>query len=142
MINETGTAISKRLAQIGVCFIVFMALAFLVWPRLGHRKARVAEIPITTFRPPEPPTKPFFQPVIHTPPTPAASPTPQAKPTPCQPCIEAANEVLTRYLHAIRDGAGTQEPNERNIYEIPKLYTDETHPVYVPHVSGYDAPHP
>ena len=71
-----------------------------------------------------------------------ASSTPKAQPTPCQPCIEAAREVLTRYLAAIRTGAGADNREERpNVYEAPQVNANANHPVYVPAVPGNDQLH-
>ncbi len=141
--SQPGVKISSRLAQLAVAFIIIVIAGTLLWPRMHMAKPEVPVVPVTQFAPPP---KPIAPPAITSPvakllpiplqPTPAA--TPQAKPTPCQPCIEAANEVLARYLHAIRTGAGTDDHEDRNVFEAPKVFSNPSHPVWVPAVPSHD----
>ena len=132
--NTPGVKISSRLAKIGVGFIALVVVGVFVWPHLWPAKASIPEVPVTHFAPPPHPiAAPSLTKVMPLPVAPVqASPTPQARPTPCQPCIEAANEVLQRYLKAIRDGAGADNREDRNAYEAPQVYSNTNHPVYVP----------
>ena len=131
--NTPGVKISGRLARIGVGFIVLVILGVIVWPHLWTAKASIPEVPITHFQPaPSPIATPSLRKLL---PLPAAqsSPTPKARPTPCQPCIEAANEVLARYLAAIRTGAGADNREEqRNVYQAPQVVPNSNPPVWVP----------
>src|SRR5713101_3639201 len=137
-----GVKISSRLAKIGAGFIVLVILGIVVWPHLWTAKASIPEVPVTHFQPaPSPIATPSLRKLL---PLPAAqsSSTPKARPTPCQPCIEAAREVLTRYLAAIRTGAGADNREERpNVYEAPQVNANANHPVYVPAVPGNDQLH-
>jgi hypothetical protein len=142
MINTPGVKISSRLAKIACGFIGLVILGVFVWPHLWPAKASIPEVPVTHFAaPPSPIPTPSLKKFIPLSPA-QASPIPKAQPTPCQPCIEAANEVLQRYLHAIRDGAGTdQKEEQRNVFESPQLFPNTNHPVYVPAVPAVVQPH-
>jgi hypothetical protein len=146
-VNTPGTRISGRLAQLAVAFFIVVTAGALMWPRMWTSKPSIPNIPVTKFAEPQhvvmpqpiaPPSIKTLAPMVMVHPT----PTPQARPTPCQPCIEATNEVLMRYLHAIRDGAGTDDREERNVYEIPKADPNAPHPIYVPGAAGYGQLHP
>ena len=111
--STPGVKISSRLARIGIGFIALVILGIIVWPHLWPAKATIPEVPVTHFLPaPSPIATPSLRKLL---PLPAAqaTPTPKAGPTPCQPCIEAANEVLQRYLTAIRTGAGADNREEQ-----------------------------
>jgi cell division septation protein DedD len=140
--NTPGLKISSRLARIGLGFLALVIVGVIVWPHLWSAKASIPEVPVTHFAaPPSPIATPSFRKLL---PLPIAQPSasPKAQPTPCQPCIEAANEVLTRYLHAIRTGAGADNREEKpNVYEAPQMVPNAPHPVYVPTVPGNDQPH-
>ena len=137
-----GIKISSNLAKVMIGFIVVVMVGVFIWPHLWPAKASVPEIPVTKFaQPPRPiaaPSIPKLIPMVHA----QASPTPQARSTPCQPCIEAANEVLTRYLHAIRTGAGgDNREDQRNIYESPQVVPNTNPPVWRPPVSYNEQSH-
>ncbi len=141
--NTPGVKISGRLARIGVGFIVLVILGVIVWPHLWTAKASIPEVPITHFQPaPSPIATPSFRKLL---PLPIAqsTPTPKAQPTPCQPCIEAANEVMARYLAAIRTGAGADNREERpNVYEAPQVNSNTPPPVWRPVPSATNQLHP
>src|SRR5207245_810068 len=102
--SNPGVKISSRLARIGAGFILLVIVGVIVWPHLWHASASIPEVPVTHFAPPPSPiATPSFTRLMPTAPT-QATPAPKAQPTPCQPCIEAAREVLQRYLAAIRTG--------------------------------------
>ena len=142
--NAPGTKISPRLAKVGLALLVGVPAGFFILPRLWPAKASIPEVPVTHFAaPPSPIATPApltkILPITPLQPTPA----PKAKPTPCQPCIEAANEVLARYLAAIRTGAGADNREEKpNVYESPQVYSNANHPVFVPSVPALQQPHP
>ena len=133
---QPGAPIKTRLAIFGVCFIVLMMLIGLFAPRLHVTHASIPTIPATKFSVPQ---QPIMATVIQKAlavPTPVASPEPKAKPTPCQPCQQAAMEVLTRYLAAIRTGAGADDRQEqKNVFEAPRVYSTP-HAVWTPSVLG------
>jgi hypothetical protein len=141
--NTPGVKVSSRLAKIGIGFLAVIIIGVFAWPHFWTSKAAIPEIPVTHFAaPPSPiaaPTLPKIMPLVHT----QATPVPQARPTPCQPCIEAANEVLQRYLKAIHDGAGAdnREERQRNIYEAPQVDPNTNHPIWQPPVVGYGQSH-
>jgi hypothetical protein len=141
--NTPGVKISPRLAKIGLALVIGVPAGFFILPRLWPAKASIPEVPVTHFaQPPSPIATPTIRKLM---PLPAAqaSPTPKAQPTPCQPCIEAANEVLHRYLAAIRTGAGADNREEKpNVYESPQVYSNANHPVFVPSVPALQQPHP
>jgi hypothetical protein len=141
-VNTPGTKISPRLAKVGLALVIGVPAAFFILPRLWPAKASIPEVPVTHFAaPPSPiptPSLTKFMPVTHA----QSTPTPKARPTPCQPCIEAANEVLQRYLTAIRTGAGADNREEKpNVYEAPQIYSNTNHPVFVPSVPVVEQPH-
>ena len=141
--NTPGTKINPRLAKIGLALVVGVPAGFFILPRLWPAKASIPEVPVTHFAaPPSPiptPSLTKLMPVTHAQSTPA----PKAKPTPCQPCIEAANEVLQRYLHAIRTGAGADNREERpNVYEAPQMVPNAPPPVWRPAPSADGQLHP
>jgi cell division septation protein DedD len=139
--NTPGVKVSSNLAKVMIGFIVLVIVGVFIWPHLWPAKASVPEIPVTKFaEPPRPIAAPIPKliPMVHA----QASPTPQARPTPCQSCIEAANEVLTRYLHAIRTGAGADNREEqRNVYESPQTVPNTNPPVWKPTVPGNEQFH-
>jgi hypothetical protein len=143
--NTPGVKISSRLAKIGVGFIAFVILGVFVWPHLWSSKAAIPEVPPTHFAPPPSRIPTPSLRALMPPPVAQATPVPKAQPTPCQPCIEAANEVLQRYLHAIRDGAGADNREDRNtygnIYEAPQVYPNTNHPIFVPSLPAVEQPH-
>lgn len=130
--NTPGVKISARLAKLAVGFIVLVIAGVFIWPHLWPTKASIPEVPVTHFaQPPSPIATPSLAKLVPLSPL-QATPAPKAQPTPCQPCIEAANEVLTRYLHAIRTGAGTEDREEqRNVFESP-VYSNQNHSFYEP----------
>ena len=140
--NTPGVKISSRLAKLGLGFLALVILGVFIWPHLWPAKASIPEVPVTHFAtPPSPIPTPSFKKLL---PMPVAqsTPVPKARPTPCQPCIEAANEVLQRYLKAIRDGAGADNREEKpNVYESPQVYSNTNHPVFVPSVPTLGQPH-
>ena len=126
-----GRPINPRLAKLALGVISFIALGIFIWPHLRRAKASIPEVPITHLSIPQAAqaiVKTTFKPPVE----PMASPTPKAQPTPCEPCIQAANEVLNRYLHAIRTGAGDDNPNRRNTIEVPQVYSQQASPVWKP----------
>jgi hypothetical protein len=144
-VNTPGTRISGRLAQLAVAFLIVVGFVALSWPHMWSSKPSIPNIPVTKFSEPQhvvmpqpiaPPSIKALAPMV------VPHPTPQARPTPCQACIAAANEVLMRYLHAIRDGAGADNREERNVYEAPKVYPNPAPPVFVPGALSYDESHP
>jgi hypothetical protein len=135
---KPGAPIKTRLAIFSACFIVLMMLIGLFAPRLHVTRASVPTIAATKFNVPQQPIVTTVLQKTLAAPTPATSPQPKAQPTPCQQCQQAAMEVLTRYLTAIRTGAGADDREERpNNFEAPSLYP-ANHPVYVPGVLGND----
>ena len=138
--NTPGVKISSRLAKLAVAFIALVIVGVFVWPHLWNAKASIPEVPVTHFAaPPAPITAPS---ITHLMPAPLqATPTPKAQPTPCQPCIEAANEVLQRYLHAIRDGAGADNREDRNSYEVPQAFPNPNRPMRGPAVPPVEQSH-
>jgi hypothetical protein len=139
--NTPGVKISSRLAQIGIGFMALVIVGVFVWPHLWPAKASIPEVPVTHFAsPPSPIPTPSLRKLL---PMPVAqsTPVPKAQPTPCQPCIEAASQVLQRYLHAIHDGAGDDNREDRNAYEVPQIYPNTNHPVFVPSVPAVEQPH-
>ena len=143
--NTPGTKISTRLAKVGLALVIGVPAGFFILPHLWPAKASIPEVPVTHFaEPPKPIVAPSLPKLIPQAmqSTPTASP--KAQPTPCQPCIEAANEVLQRYLHAIRTGAGADNREEqRNIYEVPQqMVPNAPHNVWVPNAPALQQPHP
>lgn len=137
--NPAGVKISSKLAKGFVGFLVIVAAGVLMWPRLWKSQPATPEIPVTRFAdPPRPIQPPQIAKLLPLPIAQAApSATPKAQPTPCQPCIEAANEVLARYLAAIRTGAGSDDRDEhRSVYEIPQANPSPSHPVFIPAIPG------
>jgi hypothetical protein len=133
-----GVKLSKRLAMIAASFIAILIAMTFAWPHLHFNTAAVPVVPVTHFAPPPPTPLPTPIPtpsmtiLPHTQAQASSTATPRARATPCQPCTEAANEVLARYLHAIRDGAGDDDSERRNVYEAPQIFPNQNHPVYVP----------
>lgn len=124
MNTTPGVKISSGLAKLAAGFSAVVMVGVFVWPHLWSTKASIPEVPVTHFAaPPSPIPSPSIRHLMPMPVAqPAATASPKAQPTPCQPCIEAANEVLTRYLHAIRTGAGADNREEqRNVYESPQV---------------------
>jgi hypothetical protein len=119
-----GTRISKRLAIAGLGVLGFLTLIAIAGPRLHlfHHDA-LPTVTTTKLTAPQQPIlevihKPTFQQML-------APPPPVSKPqkTVCQPCIQAAQEVLARYLSALRTGAGTDDQQElSNVFETPRIY--------------------
>jgi len=142
-VNTPGVKISSRLAKVGLALVIGVPAGFLILPRLWPAKASIPEIPVTHFQaPPSPIATPSLRKLL---PLPIAQPaaSPKAKPTPCQPCIEAANEVLQRYLTAIRTGAGADNREEqRNIYDSPQMVPNPPHNVWVPNAPALQQSHP
>jgi hypothetical protein len=140
--NTPGVKISPRLAKIGLALVIGVPAGFFILPRLWPAKASIPEVPVTHFaQPPSPIATPTIRKLM---PFPAAqaSPTPKAQPTPCQPCIEAANEVLQRYLAAIRTGAGADNREEKpNVYESPQMVPNPPVSVWRPVVPSNDQLH-
>jgi len=143
MNTTPGVKISSRLAKLAVGFIALVIVGVLVWPHLWTAKASIPEVPVTHFAPaPSPIPAPSLHAFLPLPIS-QTTPTPKAQPTPCQPCIEAANEVLARYLHAIRTGVGDDNrEDQRNVYETPQVVSNPPPPVWRPSVSGNDQFHP
>jgi hypothetical protein len=142
MTNTPGVKISSRLAKIGIGFMALVIVGVFLWPHLWTSKAAIPEVPLTHFAaPPSPIPTPSLRKLMPLSPV-QATPAPKAQPTPCQPCIEAANEVLQRYLKAIRDGAGADQREEQhNVFETPQVYPNTNHPVFVPTVPAVEQPH-
>jgi cell division septation protein DedD len=141
--NTPGVKISSYLARLGIGFFVLVILGIIIWPHLWSAKASIPEVPVTHFAaPPSPIATPSISHLMPAVSPVQSTPVPKARPTPCQPCIEAAKEVLARYLAAIRTGAGADNREEqRNVYEAPQVGSNTNHPVYVPGVSGNEQSH-
>ncbi len=141
-LNTPGVKISPRLAKVGLALAIGVPAGFFILPHLWIAKASIPEVAPAHFAaPPSPIAPPAMRKLLPLPAAQASS-TPKAQPTPCQPCIEAAREVLTRYLAAIRTGAGADNREERpNVYEAPQVNANANHPVYVPAVPGNDQLH-
>jgi hypothetical protein len=135
MNTTPGVKISSGLAKLAAGFIAVVTVGVFIWPHLWPAKASIPEVPVTHFAsPPSPIASPSIaklMPLPHL--QPSAATSPKAQPTPCQLCIEAANEVLTRYLHAIRTGAGADNrEQQRNTYESPQVVPNTPAPVWRP----------
>jgi len=134
-IPHTGIPIGRRLLRLGLGLIIVTIIGFWMWPHLWTAKPAVANVEPGKFttpqqQPMQPP--PGVQKFVPPPVLPhIITAPPKAQPTPCQPCIQAANEVLTRYLNAIRHGAGTDDRQDTRVNEIPSVYPN-SHPVWVP----------
>ena len=129
-----GSQISKRLAIFGVGFVGLLLLIAVLGPRIGwhHKSAPVIETKQLSNPIEQPAVKPqlYQKPTLKT----VIATKTETKKAVCQPCIQAAQEVLTRYLNAIRTGAGTQEEQEAsNVLETDRVYpadrTDYAAPV-------------
>ena len=142
--NTPGVKISPRLAKVGLALVIGVPAGFFILPRLWPAKASIPEVPVTHFAaPPSPIATPAplakILPITPAQATPVAKPTP----TPCQPCIEAAREVLTRYLTAIRTGAGADNREEKpNVYTAPQVVPDPPHNVWIPSLPPNGQFHP
>jgi hypothetical protein len=140
--NPPGVKINSRLAKVGLALVIGVPAGFFILPRLWPAKASIPEVPVTHFAaPPSPIATPSIRKLMPLPAAQASS-SPKAQPTPCQPCIEAAREVLTRYLAAIRTGAGADNREERpNVYESPQVISNAPHNVWVPNATALQQPH-
>ena len=109
--NHLDGRISPRLIYIAGTFFCIVVLTFFIWPRSKPKAAPPPPKPMPKITKVPMPFEPQVMPMAT--PTPQqvqviqqqAIPTPA--PTPCQPCLE----VLSRYIHAIRTGAGKNDEN-------------------------------
>ena len=119
-----GVPISKRLVIAGFFFLGVLVLIAIAGPRIHFfEHDSVANVTPTKLSAPQeqPVLQPYHKPTLALLPTQQAS-KPNTKPV-CQPCIQAAQEVLDRYLAAIRTGAGIDEEQElNNVFEAPRIY--------------------
>jgi hypothetical protein len=134
--DELGGHVRKGEESTAIVFwglIAVVVVGVIIWPHLWPAKASIPEIAPTHFaEPPKPITAPSIAKLMPLAPV-QATPTPKAQPTPCQPCIEAANEILARYLAAIRTGAGPDNREEKpNVYESPQVVPNAPAPVWRP----------
>src|SRR6185437_3812898 len=135
---EDRGRISPRVAKLMVGFIFLTVVGVYALPRLFHKSTALADIPHQHFSVPLATPTPMAHvvmqkaaQVLHLPPPPEAKK--KDKPV-CQPCIQAANEVLMRYMKAIRDGAGSDDSLEHygNLAVSPQVYP-LGHSVYNPY---------
>jgi hypothetical protein len=131
--NTPGVKIGSRPIKLFLGLVAVVIVGVIIWPHLWPAKAPIPDIAPTHFaEPPKPITAPSIAKFMPLAPV-QATPTPKAQPTPCQPCIEAANEVLARYLAAIRTGAGPDNREEKpNVYETPQVVPNAPAPVWRP----------
>ena len=134
-----GVRISKRLLISGAGLAGFILLIMVFAPRFRWNRATIPTIETAKFH------QPSLQPALHT----VSSPLTKLSPlkeetktrTPCQPCIQAAQEVLARYLAAIRTGAGPDDRQQQtNVLETNRIYSPNS-PMYAGSVLGNDQLH-
>jgi len=134
-----GTKISKRLAIAGLGFLGVLVLIAIAGPRIHFfEHDSVPNVTPTKLSAPQeqPVLQPYHKPTLALLPAQQAS-KPNTKPV-CQPCIQAAQEVLMRYLNAIRTGAGADEQQEfSNVLETQQLYP-VSRPLHADGVLGND----
>jgi len=120
-----GVRISKRLGIASLFFLGLLIMIAVAGPRVHlfqHQSVPTVETMKLSAPQEQPVIQPYhapsFKPVL-----PINNTRAETKKPTCQPCIQAAQEVLTRYLSAIRTGAGADETLELpNVLETERVY--------------------